>query len=72
MSGYGVAADRGGNVLFVTGNSDFSGNTYDGVTNIQESVVKVSNLTDLVLVIYSLRATSPISTRQTAISGREA
>ena len=41
MSGYGPAADDAGNVLFVTGNSDQSGATYDGVTNIQESVVKV-------------------------------
>jgi hypothetical protein len=46
MSGYGLAADDSGNILFVTGNSDPSGTTYDGVTNIQESVVKVSaNLT---------------------------
>ena len=42
MSGYGPAADDSGNILFVTGNSDYSGTTYDGVTNIQESVVKVS------------------------------
>lgn len=42
MSGYGLAADDSGNVLFVTGNSDHSGTTYDGVTNIQESVVKVA------------------------------
>jgi len=41
MSGYGPAADDSGNVLFVTGNSDQSGTTYDGVTDIQESVVKV-------------------------------
>jgi hypothetical protein len=41
MSGYGPAADDSGNVLFITGNSDQSGTTYDGVTNIQESVVKV-------------------------------
>ena len=48
MSGYGLAADDSGNILFVTGNSDYSGNTYDGVTNIQESVVKVSaNLTSV-------------------------
>jgi hypothetical protein len=40
MSGYGLATDDSGNVLFVTGNSDYS--TYDGVNNIQESVVKVS------------------------------
>ncbi|HTA53301.1 MAG TPA: hypothetical protein VK755_01040, partial [Candidatus Acidoferrales bacterium] len=42
MSGYGPAADSSGNVYFVTGNSDYSGNTYNGVTNIPESVVKVS------------------------------
>lgn len=42
MSGYGLAADDSGNVLFATGNSDYSGTTYDGVTSIQESVVKVS------------------------------
>jgi len=40
MSGYGPAADDSGNVLFVTGNSAYD--TYDGITNIQESVVKVS------------------------------
>jgi hypothetical protein len=42
MSGYGLVADDSGNILFVTGNSDYSGTTYDGVSNIQESVVKVS------------------------------
>ncbi len=42
MSGYGLAADDSGNILFVTGNSDPSGTTYDGVSNIQESAVKVS------------------------------
>jgi hypothetical protein len=48
MSGYGLASDDSGNILFVTGNSDPSGTTYDGVTNIQESVVKVSaNLTSV-------------------------
>ncbi|MGA8762280.1 MAG: hypothetical protein WB562_05260, partial [Candidatus Sulfotelmatobacter sp.] len=40
MSGNGPAADDEGNVLFVTGNSYYT--TYDGVTNIQESVVKAS------------------------------
>jgi len=40
MSGYGLAADDAGNILLVTGNS--SANTYDGITNIQESVVKIS------------------------------
>jgi len=43
MAGYGPSTDDEGNVLFVTGNSDYSGTTYDGITNIQESVVKVSS-----------------------------
>src|SRR5713101_4756116 len=38
MSGYGVAADQGGDLFFVTGNS---GASYTGTTNIQESVVKM-------------------------------
>jgi hypothetical protein len=42
MSGYGLTADDSGNIVFVTGNSDPSGTTYDGVTNIQESVIKLS------------------------------
>lgn len=49
MSGYGISADQSGNLYFVTGNSNTPPtqninypNTYDGVTNIQESVVKVS------------------------------
>jgi len=43
MSGYGVASEPdGGNLFFVTGNSDFKGDTYTGTTNIQESVVKVT------------------------------
>jgi hypothetical protein len=47
MSGYGLAADDSGNIVFTTGNS--ASGTYDGVTNIQESVIKVSpNLTSIV------------------------
>ncbi len=42
MSGYGVAADPAGKLYFATGNSDYSGSTYDGVHNIQESVVRMS------------------------------
>lgn len=42
MSGQGLAADDDGNVVFVTGNSDKSGTTYDGVTDIQESVIEIS------------------------------
>jgi outer membrane protein assembly factor BamB len=42
MSGYGVAADEAGNVYFVTGNSDPSGNSYNSVTNISETVAKLN------------------------------
>jgi len=48
MSGYGLAADSSGEIFFVTGNSDPKGNTYDGTTNIQESVVRMEG--DLVKV----------------------
>jgi hypothetical protein len=53
MSGYGLATDDAGNILFVTGNSDYSGSTYDGVTNIQESVVKVSPTLTTVLDLFT-------------------
>jgi hypothetical protein len=53
MSGYGVAADSSGDVYFVTGNSDPSGTTYNGVTNIQESVVKVSSDLTQLLSIFT-------------------
>lgn len=42
MSGSGPASDDSGNVVSVTGNSDPSGTTYDGVTSIQHSVIKMS------------------------------
>jgi hypothetical protein len=53
MSGYGPATDSEGNILFVTGNSDYSGTTYDGVSNIQESVVKVSADLTTVLDLFT-------------------
>ena len=53
MSGYGPATDDSGNILFVTGNSDYSGTTYDGVSNIQESVVKVSPDLTTVLDLFT-------------------
>jgi hypothetical protein len=53
MSGYGPATDDSGNILFVTGNSDPSGHSYDGVTNIQESVVKVSPYLSTVLDLFT-------------------
>jgi hypothetical protein len=49
MSGYAPSVDDSGNILFVTGNSDYSGTTYDGVTNIQESVIEITpDLTSIV------------------------
>jgi hypothetical protein len=53
MSGYGPSTDDSGNILFVTGNSDPSGTTYDGVTNIQESVIKVSSNLSTVLDLFT-------------------
>ena len=41
MSGYGIAADPSGNLFFATGNS--AQGTYDGIRNIQESVVNVDS-----------------------------
>jgi outer membrane protein assembly factor BamB len=51
MSGAGPAADDFGNLLFVTGNSQYL--TYDGVTNIQESVVKVSSTLSSVTDLFT-------------------
>ncbi len=53
MSGYGPSTDDDGNILFITGNSDPSGTTYDGVSNIQESVVKVSPNLSTVLDLFT-------------------
>ena len=48
MSGAGPAADGYGGLYFSTGNSDFSGTTYDPVKNISNTVAKVSvDLTQL-------------------------
>jgi hypothetical protein len=53
MSGFGLAADDSGNVLFVTGNSDPSGTVYDGVTSIEESAIKVSPDLSTVLDLFT-------------------
>ncbi len=70
MSGYGVAADEAGNLYFVTGNSDPSGSTYNSVTNISESVAKVSaDLTQVPELLHAFqrrttrRRTTPTSDR---------
>lgn len=60
MSGYGPAVDDSGNILFVTGNSDYSGMTYDGVSNIQESVVRVSSDLATVLDLFTPRNQSSL------------
>ncbi|HET6181581.1 MAG TPA: hypothetical protein VFE61_31980 [Candidatus Sulfotelmatobacter sp.] len=53
MSGFALTADATGNVLFVTGNSDAVGTTYDGISNLQESVVKVSPDLTTVLDVFT-------------------
>jgi hypothetical protein len=53
MSDYGPSADDSGNVLFITANSDPSGTTYDGVTDIQESVIKLSPDLTTVLDLFT-------------------
>ena len=69
MSGYGLAADDSGNVVFVTGNSDYSGTTYDGVTNIQESVIEVSSDLSTVVDLFTPIERRPASTRTTSDFG---
>ncbi|HWA04509.1 MAG TPA: hypothetical protein VG819_13390 [Rhizomicrobium sp.] len=41
MSGYGLAASAAGDVYFITGNSDYAGDSFDPVNNIEESVVQM-------------------------------
>jgi hypothetical protein len=53
MSGSGPAADSAGNILVVTGNSDNQADTYDGVTDLQESVVKLNPALDQVMDIFT-------------------
>jgi hypothetical protein len=42
MSGYGLASSAAGDIYFVTGNSDYSGTSYNHITNIAESAVQLS------------------------------
>jgi hypothetical protein len=53
MSGYAPSTDDSGNILVVTGNSDYSGTTYNGVTNIQESVIKISPDLSTILDLFT-------------------
>jgi hypothetical protein len=43
MSGYGLAANSAGSVYFVTGNSDYSGTTFNRRNNITESAAEMSS-----------------------------
>lgn len=52
MSGYGLAANSSGSVYFTTGNSDPS-DSYDPVTNIEESVVQMSPDLSTVQSLYT-------------------
>jgi hypothetical protein len=42
MSGYGIASPDDGSIYFVTGNSDYSGTSYNSKYNLDESVVHLS------------------------------
>ncbi|MBV8800293.1 MAG: hypothetical protein JO208_10880 [Alphaproteobacteria bacterium] len=57
MSGAGPAASLDGHVFFVTGNSDYSGGTFNRPININESVVQLSD--DLLDVTGLFRPTGP-------------
>jgi hypothetical protein len=53
MSGYGLASSLSGDIYFVTGNSDYSGDSYSRVKNIAESVAQVSGDLTTVKSLYT-------------------
>ena len=53
MSGSGLAASATGDIYFVTGNSDPSGNAYNSTKNISESVVQLSSDLSTVKSIFT-------------------
>jgi hypothetical protein len=53
MSGYGPAADESGNLFLITGNSDPTGTSYDGITNFPESALKIAGDTTRVLDLFT-------------------
>lgn len=53
MSGYGLAANPAGSVYFVTGNSDYSGDSYNKVTNIAESAAQMSSDLSTLLSLFT-------------------
>jgi hypothetical protein len=53
MSGSGVAADSGGDLFYITANSDPNMDTYTGTTNIQESTVEMSGDLSTVIDLFT-------------------
>ncbi|HEY8031688.1 MAG TPA: hypothetical protein VIF02_04695, partial [Methylocella sp.] len=66
MSGYGIAADPTGNLFFSTGNS--ATGTYDGVRNIQESVVKLDPQLGKLLDIFTPSNENSLDAADTDVS----
>jgi hypothetical protein len=54
MSGYGLASGGpNGDIYFVTGNSDYSGDSFNATSNIAESVVQISPDLSTVLSVFT-------------------
>lgn len=58
MSGFGLAASNAGDVYFITGNSDFSGDSFDRKRNIAESVVQMRKDLSKVKSLYTPMGTN--------------
>jgi len=67
MSGSGPAVDENGDVYFSTGNSNPG--SYDGVNNIQESVVKIAPNDGQLLSLYTPEAVDAYDTDDTDLGG---
>lgn len=63
MSGYGLATDSTGDIYFSTGNSDKINDVWDGSTDIQESVVRLSH-SDLNTIVGIFAPTDEFSRDQ--------
>lgn len=53
MAGSGIAADQTGTLFFTTGNADRAGTSYDGVTEIGESMVRASGDLTKILDLFT-------------------
>jgi len=67
MSGYGLAANAAGSIYFVTGNSDYSGTTYNHITNIAESAVTMSPDLSTVQSLFTPGRTDAVAARRRQI-----